>query len=195
MHKLIAASLGLAVLLALPAHAASETDLTLFGRDPGEKGFACFARHYDATHLKAHPQQNVSDMTMLVSLRVDGTDRFYDLNFNVDFRKAKGMEVSGSCGDTIDGKKLLDCAVDCDGGAIDVKLKDENTVLVEIPFGARVWDPTTIDEEEGGMDETHDPNAAFGPDDKVFRLDRVARSLCVGLVYEDDDKKLLLAAQ
>ena len=193
MHKLIAASLGLAILIALPAHAASQTDIALFGKDPGEKGFACFTRHYEPAHLKDHPLQNVTDMTLLVEAQMSGADRYYNLSFNVDFRKAKGLGVDGSCRDTIDGKKLLNCAVDCDGGAIDVRLKDANAVLVDIPNGARTWNPLDIDDEEGGPNPSDDPNAQFGPDDKTFRLDRVANSLCVGLVYEEDDKKLLAA--
>jgi len=181
------------VLLAGSAHAASNTDLALFGKDPGgDRAFACYARHYDQLHLKLHPKQNVTDMTLLVDSSVDD-QRYYTLTVGVGFRKvADQMMVSGSCNGTIDDQALLHCGVDCDGGQIDVRLKDENRILVDIPFGARTWNPNApLDAEP---DAGVPPEAAFGPDDKTFRLTRAPLSRCINLI-NDDDKSLLAAAQ
>ena len=56
----------------LPGMASSDSDLALFGRDPGkDKVYACYARRCDAAHLKTHPKQNVEDMTLLVDSYID----------------------------------------------------------------------------------------------------------------------------
>jgi len=192
MPNLLAASIALALFSVTPAFAVSSTDLALFGKDLGnDRAFACYERHYDPAHLKAHPKQNVTDMTLLVDSKVDD-QRTYDLSIGVSFRKVKTQfQVSGSCSGTIDGKALLDCGVDCDGGMINVRLKDANSILVDIPYGARTWDPTTDEDTDPGTDN---PAAQFGPDDKSFRLDRVSLKLCSNLV-NDDEKALLSDAQ
>jgi hypothetical protein len=195
MQKLIAAGLGLAILWTFPVCAASQTDTLLFGKDPGDKAFACYTRHYDEAHLKGHPQQNVTDMTLLVESQGTGEDKYYSLSIGVDFRKAKGLQVAGGCGSTVANEKLLNCAVDCDGGAIDVRLKDADSVLIDIPNGARTWNPLDDTDEDAGPDPSDNPDAAFGPDDKTFRVDRAALNLCTDLVSDDEDKKLLTAAE
>ena len=198
MPRLIAASLLLALLSTAPSCAASASDLALFGKDPGkDKVFACFTRVYDAAHLKSHPKQNVTNMTLLVDSYIDDGDesatRYYGLEIGVNFRKVgKPFEVSGSCNGAVDNGGMLHCGVDCDGGQIDVRLKDANAVLVDIPYGARVWDPSQ-DETSDDPDAGVVPEAEFGTDDKTFLLQRTALDACVSLM-NDDDKQLLLSA-
>src|SRR5262245_14013636 len=168
-HSLVAvAASGLAVIFdsSGPATAASDSDLALFGKDPGkDKAFACYVRHYDTEHLKSHPKQNVSDLTLFVNSFVDAeAGRQYTLQIGVHFRKhATFFQVAGGCSPGGDGKNALNCGIDCDGGVIDVSVKDANSILVSIPDGARTWDA------EG---EEPPANARFGFDDKLFRLDR-----------------------
>ena len=195
--RVLAVSLCFAALLTPPALAASDTDLTLFGKDPGkDKAFACYTRVYDATHLKAHPKQTVTRMSLLVDSYTDDSyepgARYYTLSIGVNFRKVdKPFDVSGSCSGATDTGGLLHCGVDCDGGQIDVRLKDANSILVDIPDGARVWDPSAP--LDADPDEGVTPEAQFGVDDKTFLLARAALKQCVDLV-SDDDKQLLLAA-
>src|SRR5262245_41562203 len=70
------------------AVAASDSELRFFGKDPGkEKAFACYVRKYDAAHLKAHPRQNVTDMTLFVNSFFDPeAGRQYTLQIGVHFR-------------------------------------------------------------------------------------------------------------
>ena len=194
MRIVIAMTAGLLGLSSVPAAAASLTDLSLFGKDPGQdRAFACYTRHYDASHLNAHPQQNVADMTLLVDSAVDD-GRHYNLSLGVNFRRVKNeFDVTGSCSGTIDGKKLLNCGVDCDGGTINVRLKDKNSILVDIPYGARTWDSTL--DPEADVEPADNPDATFGADDKTFRLDRTALSNCTDLVWDDADKGLLADAK
>ena len=186
-----------AVLLALslvlasgPAFAAGvQNDELLFGRDPGkDRVFACFTRQYDAKHLSQHAAQNVTAMTLLVDSSEDADyGRQYVLSIGVNFRGVdEQFQVSGSCGLDDEGNKLLGCGIDCDGGQIDVKLRDKDSIAVEIPYGARTWDPESEAEPPA--------EAAFGSDDKVFWLYRTDLENCLPLEYDDAGKALLLAA-
>lgn len=181
----LAAALGL---LSVPAIAGPADDV-LFGRDSGtDRALACFVRHYDDKHLGSHPQQNVTDMAVLVDRpEASEGDVWYTLSIGVNFRKVKDQfQVQGGCSAMDDGSKLLGCGVDCDGGQIDVRPRDANSILVDIPYGARTWNPSAID----GVDP---PEAAFGEDDKVFRLDRAELNQCLSLVYDDEIKAQLTA--
>ncbi len=191
MRKHLSTLLGATMLLPGMAIAAgSSSDLALFGKDPGEqRAFACFIRHYDAAHLDKHPKQNVTDMTLLVDSTPGDSDygRQYNLSIGVNFRAVKDeFQVAGGCGIDTGDDRLLGCGIDCDGGQIDVKLRNANSIAVEIPYGARTWNPDS--------DETTPAAATFGEDDKLFWLERTSLSDCVDLEY-DDDAQALLAAQ
>ena len=70
--------------------------------------------------------------------------------------------------------------MDCDGGNIDVSLRDAKSVLVGIPAGARI-------SSDRDADEMVDHSKRFGSDDKIFRLDRAKVAECLGLA-DDADK-------
>lgn len=168
--------------------AGSPGDIMLFGKDPGEaKAFACFTRHYDPRHLASHPEQNVTDMTLLVDSYPDADmGRQYILGIGVNFRSVEDqLQLSGGCSASAEGENLLNCGIDCDGGIIDVKPRDASSVLVSIPDGARTWDPDAAGEPPAA--------AVFGVDDKLFRLDRVAVSECLPLVFDDETRAAILA--
>ena len=197
MPKLTAAFLAFAAIGAVsPAFADTATDSQIFGKDPGKgRAFACFVRHYDAAHLKAHPKQNVTDMLVLVDSAYDAESqsRSYNLTLGSNFRGVvKQFQSYGGCSGTIEGQKLS-CYVDCDGGAIDVRFKDENSILVDIPDGARLEDPDASLDEEPGANVPE--KAQFGPDDKTFLLSRASPALCVDLINVDDKQLLLDAAK
>jgi hypothetical protein len=168
--------------------AGAQNDEMLFGRVPGkDRVFACFTRAYDAKHLSQHEAQNVTQMTLLVDSSDDADyGRQYTLSIGVNFRGVdEQFQVSGSCGLDAAGNKLLGCGIDCDGGQIDVKLRDKDSIAVEIPYGARTWDPGSEDEPPA--------EAAFGTDDKVFWLYRTDLKNCLPLEYDDAGKALLAA--
>ncbi len=179
-----------------PARAAGSADeqalqTQIFGHALGaSRAHACFRRVYEAQHLKQHPQQDVRTMTLLVTGDVsDPHAPGYSVGIDVNFRKSgTHFETYGSCGAiSADGAgtaaNAVNCGVDCDGGEIDVKLKDDKTVLVSIPEGARVWDASSDDDEEPAEGRGH-----FGADDKLFRLDRTALTDCLSLAGDDDEK-------
>jgi len=198
MPKLIAIALGIVGLATVPALAAgmSTPETQIFGKDPGkDRAFACFVRHYDAAHLKAHPKQNVTDMLVLVdsSYDTDAQSRNYALTLGTNFRTLKTQfESYGGCDGTVAGQKLS-CYIDCDGGAIDVRVKDANSILVDIPYGARVEDPNAPETDDPTADLP--AKADFGPDDKTFLLARASNALCVDLINDDDKQALLDSAK
>lgn len=165
----------------------------LFGRVIGkDKIHACYRRVYDASHLAGHPQQNVRTMTLVVTGSADeGSEPNYALGLGVTFRKAgTRFETFGGCGAIGSSAKAntAHCSVDCDGGAIDVRLRDKKSVLVAIPDGARIW-------KAGSDGEDADERKRFGADDKVFRLDRTALTDCLPLVGDENEKAMLRRGQ
>jgi hypothetical protein len=180
---------GLLLALGTGLAGAAESDVALFGSDPGTgKAHACFTRTYTDAHIKAHPQQNVTAMTLLVDSDFDNESdmgRTYTLGLGVNFRRVDTLfQASGGCS-SVDG--VLNCGIDCDGGAIDVKVKDANSVLVSIPYGARTWDAESEEEPP--------ENARFGSDDKLFRLDRADMKTCLPLIYDEELKAEVAAGK
>ncbi|MBP1860650.1 hypothetical protein [Rhizobium herbae] len=173
--------------------AAADANLQLFGRDVGkEKAYACYARKYTKAHLASHPDQNVRDMMVFVDSHEDeeGAGRQYVLGMSVNFRQLKQpYSTYGGCSAGTDGKQALNCGIDCDGGTIGVRIKDRNSILLDIPNGARVSD----DDNEEELSELPD-GAKFGSDDKIFRLDRTDLSACLPLATDEETRAALRAA-
>ena len=167
----------------------------LFGRTLDTKQIhACFSRVYDTTHLAQHPRQNVRTMLLLVKADSDDNQPRYELRLGVTFRKSGArFDSAGDCGsihDTSDvggSAAVAHCGVDCDGGSIDVAIKDAKSVLVSIPHGARIW--------RAGSDNDSDQAKRFGADDKVFRLDKVGLTECLRLADDSQEKASMLRGQ
>jgi hypothetical protein len=178
---------------AFAASATNSEDFTkrLMGRAPG-KGvtYACFTRAYDEAHLAAHPKQNVRAMMLLVKIDPEEGEA-YNLSIGVNFRSRKNLfETAGDCaaapaeGDE-GGGKTAHCSIPCDGGPIQIALKDNGSILLTIPDGARVWRPGSINSDEN-------IHGAFGEDDKLFRLDRANLSECAPEAVDKAEKAILL---
>jgi ribosomal protein L12E/L44/L45/RPP1/RPP2 len=169
----------------------------LFGRTAsGTEIHACFSRVYDTAHLAQHPRQNVRTMLLLVKASSDSDQPTYALRLGVTFRKSGAhFESAGSCGSIHDAGEAggsaaaVHCGVDCDGGSIDVAIKDAKSVLVSIPTGARIW--------RAGSDNDSDSDKAkrFGSDDKVFRLDKAALTECLRLADDSKEKAAMRRGQ
>ena len=200
-----AVSTAVLALLLLPAagsRAASNADAAAIEKDlfgassqPGVV-HACFRRNYTEAHLKGHPEQNVTDMLLFVHAYPDAAEMGqYGAAISVRFREVgEPFMASGGCGVKGEGKPSLGCGIDCDGGAIGVRLKNADSVLVDIPNGARVSSMTEFedpDAEEGELPQ----GAKFGPDDKLFRLDRTDARDCLPIVYDEEIKRQIGAAQ
>lgn len=188
MRKAVLACLSLAALGLIVLHAstaAAQSDVVrIFGRDPGSSAaHACFARSYTKAHLGSHPDQNVTRMVAYVG-KNEGDDTYYPINLQVKFRQiSKPFQVSGTCNESEDGRKNLTCGIDCDGGMLSVRVKNEQSILVEIPNSVRLYDPSATD-EYADLPQ----GARFGSDDKLFRLDRTDLSECLPIILDQEIK-------
>ncbi len=134
---------------------------------PGEH--ICFARTYDATHLKAHPKQTVSHIEFrLAYYRHDPDDGYPEgqRNYYFDLRaKRKGSDDMASTGGECNSNEGgIFCGVDCDGGGVLLK-GDANAVTLS--FGDK-WGISMTNECGGG--EGSGPDLLPGADDKEFKL-------------------------
>jgi hypothetical protein len=193
------AALLLAAAPALSAGAATSEEFArrLLGREPARGAtYACFNRLYDAAHLASHPQQNVRSMLALVVYTVDpkAADQppQYDLRIGVVFRKRTHMvQAEGDCRalkpeNDPNGPVTAHCSVACDGGSIDVALKDNGSLLVTLPDGARVW--TSDESDKQGEADLKGLHGGFGADDKLFRVDRADIKQCLELGADAEEK-------
>jgi hypothetical protein len=111
---------------------------------PGPDAQICFARTYDATHLKKHPKQKVTDMVLFLRYSAlseeeraltfsgqHGHDFRYDFTLAAKLRgNAETLYASGECGST----NRIGCGVECDGGGVelDPKADDPGVLLVRL---------------------------------------------------------------
>jgi hypothetical protein len=167
----------------------------LFGRAlEGKQIHVCFSRVYDAGHLAQHPRQNVHTILLLVKASSDSNQPRYEVRLGVTFRKnGAHFESAGNCGSIHDTAEVggsagvAHCGVECDGGSIDVAIKDAKSVLVSIPEGARIW--------RANADDDSDQRKRFGSDDKVFRLDKMALTACLRLADDSKEKAAMRRGQ
>ena len=188
MRILLASIVFLATSLPAMVHAGGKTDLVrIFGRDPGSSAaHACFIRKYTKAHLASHPDQNVTTMLAYVS-KQEGPDAYYGVNLQVNFRQMnKPFQVAGSCNQNEKG--ALACGIDCDGGILSVRVKNEESILVDIPQSVRLFDPSASDESADLP-----KGARFGSDDKLFRLDRTDLSDCAAVIFDEETKAKVIS--
>ncbi len=173
------------------AEAAAAPDVDSFAKKffgptlgPGVN-YACFARVYDAGHLAKHPRQNVTEMALLA--RLDAAEpSYYALTLGLRLRKARALRTTSADCSAHGGRDgaTIECSAACEGGQVDIKLKDDGSVWLTFPHNGGVWSPT----------EAGDPvvkPTGLGPDDLLFRLDRASGRACVPLTSDDDAAKAL----
>jgi hypothetical protein len=131
---------------------------------------------------------------VLVRASSEDNQLLYALRLGVTFRKSGAhFESAGNCGSIHDAGEAgasaaaAHCGVDCDGGSIDIAIKDAKSVLVSIPTGARIWRAGTVNDS--------DKQKRFGSDDKAFRLDKTALTECLRLADDSKEKAAMRRGQ
>jgi hypothetical protein len=193
----IAAVVGAQVAGARACHAqegvdkakATAFDARTFGRPLGQKTFACFVRRYDANHLAQHPKQKVSAMKLLVTAEDAPDDKTVNYSFRLGFKyrhRAGNFDSSGFCNHIVaentGGEIRFGCGVDCEGGGIQVAMKDDKSALIRLER-IRIWERNKPDDDASN-------DLVAGADDKIFRVDRADLHECAELVT---DRKELAA--
>jgi hypothetical protein len=168
---------------------ATAFDARMFGGPLGKKTYACFVRRYDASHLAQHPKQKVSAMKLLVTAEDAPEDKTVNYSFRLGFKyrhRAGNFDSSGFCSHIVaentGGEIRLGCGVDCEGGGIEVAMKDEKSALIRLER-IRIWERNKPDDDASN-------DLVAGADDKIFRVDRADLHECSDLVT---DRKELAA--
>ena len=148
----------------------------LLSPEPG--GHICFAREYDAAHLKAHPRQQVQSIAFRLAYFMHEPDEFFpkgqrNYYFHLSTKmRPDGHELAtgGECAPTEDGKGIR-CGVDCDGGGVMIRKGTGQGLLIDLETTGRIRMGEGCDDEEGIDLEP-------GVDDKVFLLTQVPAANC-----------------
>jgi hypothetical protein len=171
--KMLVAAAALGAVLAVPAGAADIYRAT-FGKP--DKGEVCYARLYDAAHLKAHPRQTVGGIAVDFSTvnddsRVNSAAAF-ELALSVRKGKDGGWFAASPTCKTVAGHFL--CTLSGDNGAFTLTPASGGLAFAVVPH-AGSGDAIRL---EGG-----DTGIGFGKprgDDLVFALARAKPEVCDG---------------
>jgi len=138
-------------------------------------------RRYDASHLAQHPKQKVSAMKLLVTAEDAPEGETVNYSFRLGFKyrhRAGNFDSSGYCNHIVaentGGEIRLGCSVDCEGGGIEVAMKDDRSALIRLER-IRIWERNKADDDASN-------DLVAGADDKIFRVDRTDLHKCSGLV-------------
>ena len=137
----------------------------------------CWQRQYDEAHLKSHPDQQVTAMTFGAEFHRHedpepdnpGLTLF---GMSVALRDGKSGVASGGC--WLGEAGQLRCGVDCDGGGVALKLRDDGSLLIDLEATGYI---RMEGECGGGMEDATFPLEP-GLDDKQFLLHPVKTALC-----------------
>jgi hypothetical protein len=142
---------------------------------------ACYARRYDAAHLRANPRQRITAMTFL--LNVEAYDEkevkderpedkvYYVFAMSVARRGEKRLlDSSGECY----GSDEISCVDDCDGGHVTLdKMSSADTLIVRLnEDGVRMFHD--CDDQEGVL-------VTSGVEDRAFRIGKAPANACRAL--------------
>ncbi len=168
---------------------ATAFDARMSGGPLSQKSYACFVRRYDASHLARHPRQKVSAMKLLVRAENAPEDKTVNYSFRLGFKyrhRAGNFDSSGYCSHIVaenSGCEIrFGCGVDCEGGGIEVAMKDDESALIRLER-IRIWERNKPDNDASN-------DRVAGADDKIFRVDRSDLHECSELVA---DRKELAA--
>lgn len=139
---------------------------------------ACFARTYDADHVRRHPQQRVTAMSLTLRHHRHPPDRhnpqgqrntYFTLTAALAGKRGR-LTASGEC--MAPGPEIA-CTQDCDGGGFGLKRAPDGALLLDLTrYGRLRMTRGCGGEETGGVALTP------GADDRTFRLAPIPAGAC-----------------
>jgi hypothetical protein len=159
--------------------------MTILPPQPGGK--TCYARNYDAAHLRAHPRQRITAMNFLLTVKAydpkpadkSAPEDLYYYTFAMSVVRRGDKRLLHTAGDCMSGEEIS-CVVDCDGGSVALdNMPPAGSLIVRL-------------NNENGITMFHDCDEGkgivvkAGADDKVFHLDKAAAAACSALEDKDD---------
>lgn len=129
----------------------------------------CYARKYDATHLKKHPQQHVTFIQLQYGFEPSGevTDED-DLNIFSARVRGKTSLLVGGIRECV-GKDTLHCKTDVEG---------ERLTLTGVPDGLTLLFETDLLLHVEGSDALYDYKIIADAENRVFKLNKVSNGHC-----------------
>lgn len=177
--------------LALPLASAPSwgQEDSLLGRlVPPEHGRSlCYSRTYDAEHLRRHPEQRVTAMTLAIRYHRHEPDRWNpkgqrNYYFAVVARvRGERSRLIGT-GECFGNGESISCSQECDGGAFTATRHASGDLLLDLTTRGRLRMTRGCG---GGDDEEDTVDLTPGTDDRVFRLSPAPARVCSGLMQED----------
>lgn len=162
--------LGTALALCSVSVMAGELDAFVASTDGAS---SCWMRAYDARHLAAHPNQQVTAMDLAVTYtaETDINPAQFVFWLDVDMRDGSHGQASGPC--MADGDQMW-CGVECDGGGIYVANRSGGKVLVDLERRGSISMTSSCGEEnfEDGF------ALQSGLDDRQFLLTALLPQFC-----------------
>jgi hypothetical protein len=147
----------------------------------------CFARNYEAAHMRAHPKQKVRRMSLLIEVEHIKEDNLFRYNFTLRVAmkgRGKMLETSGECGwaygDKPPQSPMARCSVECDGGGVDIEQqRGTGNLLVHLTDVDEKGQPGRIRMAVCGDDDKENSvDLVSGADDRTFRLSKAPASTC-----------------
>ena len=166
-------------LLAAPAMAGDLGAENMFGRDPGnDVAYACFSRTFDEVWLKAHPEQNVTGLTVFVARRSGEDAVWHSGNMEMHFKDSKATyQVAADC--SSEGT-LFSCGIDCDGGGYQMTAISKSELGVIVDGHMRYYD---IAEQPTG-----EKTVGFKDGDKNLTVRSTVLEDCLPLIADEEIK-------
>lgn len=168
-----------ASLFAAPAIAGDLAAENLFGRDPGNNAaYACYSTTFDEAWLKAHPQQNVTKLTVFVARRTGEDAVWHTGNLELHFRDSTATyQVTADCSSE---DASLNCGIDCDGGGYKMTTISTSELAIIADGYMRYYDIS--DAPTGAR------TVGFKDGDKNLTVQRTDLKNCLPLVADDEIK-------
>jgi hypothetical protein len=138
-------------------------------------GEPCYARSYDAAHLKAHPRQKITSMEVDFDIKEGDTDRpnsakYFEAGVGFTLKKSKDRYLDAAYCSTAAGH--FDCYFDGDGGTF--HLTPQGAALkLDVTGGGGGTDEIQVE----GMKDFGSFGAP-GSDDRSFILPPADRKIC-----------------
>jgi hypothetical protein len=143
---------------------------------------SCFSRRYSASHLAAHPNQLVTNMTALISTRTTTPMAKYVAYLAVRIRgSVKLYQTAADCKNDRSGRsnaQIYTCAVECDGGGFAIRLDDAGNALWVYLAPPHGYGRLALSPKCGEEILEDQYELLSGLDDKIFRLEVAQSGKC-----------------
>ncbi len=158
--------------------------LALMAVSPAFAGKSCLARYYDAEHLRQHPDQLVTGVTLLLKTQ-SGADNYVSArvgSFQIALTKRGSNKLFVPEGDLLKNGAGYTGQVECDGGGFALQQMRTTGALMYLghPNGGKYLRVAVVPDPCGEGDHriTQSTDVVPGTDDVTFLLNATPLQVC-----------------